>query len=188
MFFLSYKDARCIQCCPQGAPIIELAYTGNHRSFSAEEIFFFSCKPRCTSSRAHLMSTVLLLISGIPHLKPLISVPITIRARLKGKSTSLMPKHINAVAKSKIQVQKIDLPTKQNLVPIAVAQQGTINLLGTFYTNQQVMMDSFCAEKSNAFPQSVMAIKSQSVAYLPIASLIHGPLSFYSISHKYQNN
>lgn len=47
-----------------------------------ESVFTFEVKPRCSSTRMHQLSKIVLLISGIPLLsKPLVSVPITLRAR-----------------------------------------------------------------------------------------------------------
>ena len=83
MFTLN-SEAQCSHCCPDGEPIIQLLYSGFHEE-GAHDVFTFTARPRCSSTRAHHNGAKLVMVvTGIPHLKdPLVSIPISINARAR---------------------------------------------------------------------------------------------------------
>lgn len=74
-------DAVCKVCCDVGEPIVTLNFNGTVPSLDSEDVFVFNAKPKCSSSRDHQGSKVVLVIS-IPRLgKPVVSSPIALHAR-----------------------------------------------------------------------------------------------------------
>lgn len=57
----------------------------------SEEVFVFSTKANCTSSRAHHGCKLLLVISIPKALEPLISVPVELHAKTSRSRVSKMP-------------------------------------------------------------------------------------------------
>lgn len=90
-FFNKPAEAKCPRCCPNGEPVVTLTFESYRQQFCSEDtedVFSFCAKPRCSSTRAHHFSKLVLVITGIPFLtKPLVSASISLRARNKPGKT-----------------------------------------------------------------------------------------------------
>ena len=84
----TFEDAKCSQCCKLGSPVVGLQFSGKSQTKDGKECAFnFAATSRCSSSRTHMGCSVILVVSGIPGLKPMLSAPISLQARNRGSKT-----------------------------------------------------------------------------------------------------
>ncbi|KAH3732336.1 hypothetical protein Pelo_16837 [Pelomyxa schiedti] len=77
------EEALCRQCNPQDGVTVEMDIATLPKD---PNLILFSAKPKCSSSRVHLKSQVILVIAGLPGIKPLFSNPISLFSRgLRGR-------------------------------------------------------------------------------------------------------
>lgn len=108
-----------------------LSFSGSIFANETEEAFSFSARPICSSSRAHQGTKLLLIVTGIPRLsKPLVSCPISLRARIPQKRTVSLHKSkllVAPVANQKCLSKKAEhLPMLKQLVVFS-AKEASIN-------------------------------------------------------------
>ena len=149
------SDARCPVCCI-GVPIISLKYSTTRFLEDYEVELVFLAKPKCSSTRSHLRSKILLCISGIPYLThPLLSSPITIRAR--------------APHPLKSQIVVCEDEKYSILLPPRVPEIKT-----------QPSTDSFLAHSSRHFPCYIIACKQDNMITIPTDLVQHEGIIVHS--------
>lgn len=91
-------------------------YAGCHKiNDGKEEVFVFTAKPRCSSSRAHLGGSIVLVVPGIPGLKkPLLSVPVSLQARFRPGKQKGTKNAATGEGNSSINKPAIEKPTSHN--------------------------------------------------------------------------
>lgn len=96
----SSEDAICTICDPCGGPPVRIQVesiapcveTFPDAQVPEYELYTFDLYPKCTSTRVHMKSQIVLLVGGIPDLPPITSPPVSLRARDHKKPTSASQK------------------------------------------------------------------------------------------------
>lgn len=135
--FNNRQDAKCSKCCPDGGRIVTLGFRSLKKrccnkfgAFEIEDVFCFTAKPRCSSTRAHHGSKIVLVVTGIPFLsKPLVSAPISLHAR--GKKSKIAPETPSSVyisCKSEDSIVSTGtVTTEQALVPYGATSHSSMD-------------------------------------------------------------
>ncbi|KAH3762357.1 hypothetical protein Pelo_5799 [Pelomyxa schiedti] len=77
------EEALCLQCNPENGTTVQMNMAPLPKSANVIE---FSVKPKCSSSRVHLKSQIVLVIDGIPGTQRIVSNPVSLFSRgLRGR-------------------------------------------------------------------------------------------------------
>ncbi|KAH3760932.1 hypothetical protein Pelo_7243 [Pelomyxa schiedti] len=148
----TFESVACKKCCPQGEPPVDIqllslpdAVVRESVASSLTDDLIFELSTRCTSSREHLRSQVILLVSGISNLPPVTSKPLSLRARCH---VPLLSTISQPAATTKTTTTTT--PTNHSLVPairhapttIVVPRTSSRALAFVDYTNKYLHLPS----------------------------------------------
>lgn len=157
------SDASCPHCCLAGESPVDIDYAGSVRENNgAQDVYTFTAKSRCTSSRAHLGCSLVLVVSDIPGLVPILSVPVTLQARFRRYRSS------HAVEPAKLKAKSLEEKTSSLVKQLSVNQLAEISSayhkrrpeIGAGPFLLQKAVDSLIAHSATRLPASTVATSS----------------------------
>lgn len=144
---------------------MDIDYAGSVREHDgASEVYTFTAKSRCTSSRAHLGCAIVFVVSDIPGLSPVVSVPVALQARFRRYRGPRAIERAKTKIANSLEVRTSNLSKQLSVNPATIDLDRTSNYrrpeigVGSFLLQKAV--DSMIAHRASGLPASTVATSS----------------------------